>query len=66
MLDLPDNTWVPPKVAAPILGYTVRGLAGLRERGVGPRFAKPTPRTVRYQVADLRAWMQTHARETVA
>lgn len=51
-----------PAEAARFLGYSERGLQNWRLKGVGPRFLRLNPRSVRYRLRDLEEWLA--ARET--
>lgn len=44
-----------------ITGLTVAALSQLRYRGIGPRFYKPTPRTVLYKRSEVIAWIEASA-----
>ena len=39
------------------------GLAQLRYKGRGPRYLKPTPKTVLYRRSDVLAWLESTAVE---
>ncbi|GAB3396134.1 hypothetical protein GCM10027568_29680 [Humibacter soli] len=45
-----------------ITGISLGALAQLRYHGKGPRFYKPTPRTVLYKRAEVLAWIEASAR----
>lgn len=47
-------------------GMTRANLAALRFKGTGPRYFKPTPRTVLYTEADVLAWVEASARTGTA
>lgn len=47
-------------------GFTKGHLAQLRYTGKGPRFYKPTPRTVLYREADILEWLESSARTSTA
>jgi hypothetical protein len=47
-------------------GVTKSLLAQLRFRGTGPKFLKPTPKTVIYRRADVIAWLEASERSTTA
>lgn len=61
LLKLECRDWligvVNTKEAALLTGVPVNTLVTLRSIGGGPRFIKPTPRTVRYFRIDLFEWM---------
>ncbi|MFI8593749.1 helix-turn-helix transcriptional regulator [Microbacterium sp. NPDC078428] len=48
----------PADVCELVPGMTVANLQELRKRGKGPRYAKPTAKTVVYVEADVHAWVQ--------
>ncbi|QPZ39523.1 helix-turn-helix transcriptional regulator [Paramicrobacterium chengjingii] len=43
-------------------GMTRSNLAALRFRGEGPRYLKPTPKTVLYKEEDVIEWVEASAR----
>jgi predicted DNA-binding transcriptional regulator AlpA len=47
-----------------ITGLSVASLAALRHQGDGPRFYKPTPRSVLYRRAEVIAWVEASAQLT--
>ncbi|GGM58622.1 helix-turn-helix transcriptional regulator [Microbacterium saperdae] len=49
-----------------IPGMTVGHLAQLRFTGKGPKFLKPTPRTVLYRTADIIAWLENSEQTSTA
>ncbi|MCM3500627.1 hypothetical protein M3667_01880 [Microbacterium sp. P26] len=49
-----------------IPGMTKTNLAQLRFNGKGPKFLKPTPRTVVYREADVIAWLEASERTSTA
>lgn len=52
------QTWLSPAdVANRVPGITVANLQELRKNGRGPRYYKPTPKTVVYSAADIDAWV---------
>ncbi|MGK0715028.1 helix-turn-helix transcriptional regulator [Leucobacter sp. W1153] len=56
----------PEDIAEMIPGMTTAKLAQLRFRGEGPRYYKPTQKTVVYDVDDVAAWMESTARTGTA
>ena len=44
-----EEKFIQPAVVAEITGLSIAALAQLRYQGKGPRFYKPTPRTVLYR-----------------
>lgn len=49
-----------------IPGMTRGNLAQLRFTGKGPKFYKPTPRTVLYKKSEVLAWVESTATTTTA
>lgn len=65
------NYLKPAEVAERWTFLSVNQLAQLRftgaaERGEGPKFLKPTPRTVVYREADIVAWLEASERTGTA
>lgn len=59
------QTWLSPEQVSEMLpGITVKNLERMRSNGRGPRYAKPSPKTVLYAEADIHAWVATTIRET--
>lgn len=56
------NFLKPEEVCELIPGMTKQGLANLRYRGVGPRYYKPSPRVVVYELGDCLSWLRSTAR----
>lgn len=53
-----DTVWMSPaQVCEHIPGMTEKVLANLRGKGQGPRYAKPSPKTVVYALADVDVWV---------
>lgn len=51
--------WLSPdQVCDLVPGLTPRRLQRFRDEGRGPRYAKPSPKTVVYSRADVDAWVQ--------
>lgn len=50
--------FISPSAAAEIMGLTEKALAGLRYRGTGPRFYKPTAKVIRYRRSEVLAWIE--------
>jgi predicted DNA-binding transcriptional regulator AlpA len=48
----------PNQVCELVPGMTKSNLAQLRFKGAGPKFLKPTPRTVVYRERDVIAWLE--------
>ncbi|AZS48397.1 helix-turn-helix transcriptional regulator [Microbacterium oxydans] len=49
-----------------IPGMTKSNLGQLRFTGKGPKFLKPTPRTVVYRESDVIAWLEASERTSTA
>lgn len=67
MFQLPDwtsmNTYLSPEQVCEIVpGMTKGSLAQLRFTGKGPRYRKPTPKTVIYLESEVRNWVEGSAR----
>ena len=56
-----DEEFIQPAVVAEITGLSIAALAQLRYQGKGPRFYKPTPRTVLYRRHEVIAWVEASA-----
>jgi predicted DNA-binding transcriptional regulator AlpA len=56
----------PDQVAEHLPGMTKGQLAQLRFKGTGPRYRKPTPKTVLYLEADIIEWIENSARSGTA
>jgi hypothetical protein len=53
-------TWLSPaEVCDVIPGMTVTLLSRMRDAGKGPRYAKPSPKTVVYSLADVNAYVRS-------
>jgi hypothetical protein len=50
--------YIQPVEVEEITGISVGALAQLRYHGAGPRFYKPTPRTVLYKRSEVLAWIE--------
>lgn len=50
----------PAQVCELVPGMTERRLRGMRAEGTGPRYFKPSLKTVVYAEADVRAWVKAH------
>ena len=46
-----------PNMAANYTGYSRQTMAQWRYLGKGPKYLKPTPRTIIYRKSDLDAWL---------
>jgi len=56
-----SEDFIQPVTVSEITGLTVAALAQLRYQGTGPRFYKPTPRTVLYRRSEVIAWVEASA-----
>ena len=56
-----DEDFVNPSAVAEMTGLSVAALAQLRYQGKGPRFYKPTARTVLYRPSEVVAWVEASA-----
>lgn len=62
-----EEKYLTPQEAADLVpGMTKTNLAQLRFTGKGPKFLKPTPRTVVYRRSDVIAWLETSERTSTA
>ena len=52
-----ETEYLNPEQAGEYLHMTVGHLAQLRYRGEGPRYLKPTAKTVLYRLSDLKVWL---------
>ena len=59
-----DQEFIHAEEVKEITGLTVAALSQMRYRGIGPRFYKPTPRTVLYKRSEVIAWIEASARAT--
>lgn len=57
-----DHEWLKPKQVSVGYPLSVDLLAQLRFRGLGPKYFKPTPRTVLYRRSDIEAWIAASER----
>ena len=59
-----DDEFIAPDTVSDITGLSKGQLAQLRYHGLGPRYYKPTPRTVRYKRSEVIAWIEDSVRVT--
>lgn len=52
-----DDALYRPDMAASYTGYSRQTMAQWRYLGKGPRYLRPTPRTIIYRKSDLDAWL---------
>lgn len=59
------QAWLSPEQVCEIVpGMTVRHLQDLRSKRQGPRYFKPTNKTVLYAEADIHAWVAASVQNT--
>jgi hypothetical protein len=56
-----ETEFIAPVEVGEATGLSVGALAQLRYTGKGPRFYKPTPRTVLYKRSEVIAWVEASA-----
>jgi hypothetical protein len=56
-----NGDYIQPSEVEEITGISVGALAQLRYHGTGPRFYKPTPRTVLYKRHEVLDWIEASA-----
>jgi predicted DNA-binding transcriptional regulator AlpA len=56
-----EQEFIQPAEVTEITGLSIAALAQLRYQGRGPRFYKPTPRTVLYKRAEVIDWVEASA-----
>jgi predicted DNA-binding transcriptional regulator AlpA len=61
-----DKYLSPAEVCALIPGMSIALLAQMRFRGDGPRFVKPSPRTVVYAESDVAEYLRSRTRQSTA
>ena len=57
-----EKEFIQPEAVSEITGLSVGALAQLRYTGQGPRFYKPTKRTVLYKRHEVIEWVESTAR----
>ncbi|MGF3055652.1 helix-turn-helix transcriptional regulator [Microbacterium sp. YY-01] len=56
----PESVWLSPEQVCDLIpGMTVTLLQRMRDTGKGPRYAKPSPKTVVYSRADVDAYVRS-------
>jgi len=53
-----NEDFIQPGAVEEMTGLSIAALAQLRYQGKGPRFYKPTPRTVLYKRSEVIAWVE--------
>lgn len=56
-----DEPYITIDEAAELMHASVSTLAGLRYRGKGPAWYRPTPRSVLYKRSEVLAWIEASA-----
>ena len=56
-----QEEFIQPVTVSEITGLSIAALAQLRYHGRGPRFYKPTPRTVLYRRSEVMEWVEQSA-----
>jgi predicted DNA-binding transcriptional regulator AlpA len=56
-----EQDFIQPTEVGEITGLSIAALAQLRYQGRGPRFYKPTPRTVLYKRSEVIDWVEASA-----
>lgn len=56
-----EEEFIQPVTVSEMTGLSTAALAQLRYLGTGPRFYKPTPRTVLYKRSEVLAWVEASA-----
>ena len=56
----------PEQVCEMVPGMTKGNLAQMRFKGIGPKFLKPSPRTVVYRESDIIEWLESSERTGTA
>lgn len=57
-----EDEYLHPADVSGLTGVSVGALAQLRYQGTGPKFYKPTPRTVLYKRSEVLDWIEGSAR----
>ncbi len=53
-----------PREVAALLGLSEQALAQMRYRGIGPRYVRVNSRAIRYEVEEVRRWVDAHTQDT--
>jgi predicted DNA-binding transcriptional regulator AlpA len=61
-----EQEFIHPAEVTEITGLSIAALAQLRYQGRGPRFYKPTPRTVLYKRSEVVAWVEESAQTSTS
>jgi predicted DNA-binding transcriptional regulator AlpA len=57
-----EDDFIQPAVVSELTGLSTGALAQLRFHGTGPRYYKPTARTILYRRSEVIAWIEASAR----
>lgn len=58
-----DDDFIQPATVSEMTGLSIRALGQLRYMGGGPRYYKPTHKTVLYKRSEVVAWIEASAHE---
>jgi len=58
-----EDDFIQAAAVSEMTGMSAGALAQLRYTGAGPRYYKPTPKTVLYRRSEVIAWIEASARE---
>ncbi len=61
-----EDDFIQPAAVSEMTGMSTGALAQLRYTGTGPRFYKPTPKTVLYKRSEVIAWVEASAHESTS
>ncbi|MBX3100751.1 MAG: hypothetical protein KF761_14385 [Salinibacterium sp.] len=61
-----EADFIQPAAVSEMTGMSTGALAQLRYTGTGPRFYKPTPKTVLYRRSEVIAWVEASAHESTS
>ena len=61
-----EEQFIQPPTVSELTGLTLAALAQLRYRGLGPRFYKPTPKTVLYRRSEVMEWVEASAQTSTS
>lgn len=60
-----DETFIQPAEVTALTGISISALAQLRWHGKGPRFYKPTARSVLYKRSEVIEWVEQSVRDQI-
>jgi predicted DNA-binding transcriptional regulator AlpA len=61
-----EHEFIQPAEVKEITGLSIATLAHLRYQGEGPRFYKPTPRTVLYKRSEVFDWLESSVQDATS